>query len=116
MSITNQQNFQAETVQKQEHSIGSLLLGGLLGGFNEAADMALDTAEAVGEIRAERFQTNAKKAANNNVSLGMKNVLNSSFQPSAEGMELQRIQPQTRYLNYDYGYQRKRGMTMGMAA
>lgn len=111
-------NFQANSQQQpqpvgQEHSMGSLLFGAFLGGVLPEVDMALDAAEAVGEIRAERFQAEAKRQGN--VSLDMQAGIGGAFQNSVEGIQPQDLMPKSRYLSFDYGYKRK-GMSFGMAA
>jgi hypothetical protein len=113
-------NFQADNdnaTPKQEHSMGSLLFSAFLSGADtlSTVDTALDTLEAVGEIRSERFQAEAKRQGN--MPLEAQQTMGGAFQNSAEGATgLFENKPQSRYLNYNFGYKRKPGMAMGMAA
>lgn len=111
MSYNFQQNIQPQA-QQNEHSMGSLLLGALFGAVSPVADAAYDIAEGVGQRRADIFQKKAIEAANNNVALGQKNAINSAFGQFAQGMDLERTQPQKRYLSFDYTPRRARGMAM----
>lgn len=118
MSYNFQADHQPATTQKQEHSMGSLLFGAFLGGVDalSTVDAALDTTEAIGEYRAYKFEKHQKEAPNAAHALGKKNVLSGSFGPSAGGLDRQETQPKSRYLDYDFRYQRKRSMAFGKAA
>jgi len=79
-------SFQAEASNNHEHSIGSLLFGAFLAGAHEVADMAMDTAEAAGEIRAHYHEKRERLAEPESFSLGARKSLNSTFGNNALGL------------------------------
>ncbi len=84
-NAANDINFQKASEQKpkEEHSMGSLLLGAIFGGVSDELNMVMDTCEAASEFHTYNDQ---KQQKNNAIELGKKNSLGGVF---AKGMQMQ---------------------------
>jgi len=116
MSITFQK--QAEQQPKQEHSVGSLLLGAIFGGVSDELNMAMDICEVASEFHTYNHQKQQNKGA---FTLGKKNSLGGAFakgisadndnKPEPTGAELNGFQKR-----YTPTHQPRPAMGMRMAA
>ena len=117
MSITFQK--QTDPPQKQEHSVGSLLLGAFFSGISDEMNIVMDACEIASELHTYNYQKQQNKET---FQLGKKNSLGSAFAqsissannnraPEPTGAELNGYQNQ-----YTPEYHSRRTMTMEMAA